>query len=42
MERRRKSAVGAGVPAGLDVGWLGADTERDSHLADRPADVLRI
>jgi hypothetical protein len=34
--------VGAGVPAGLDVGRLGADTERDSHLTDRPADVLGI
>ena len=32
----------AGVPAGLDVGRLGADTERDSDFADGPAGVFGI
>jgi hypothetical protein len=32
----------AGLPAGLDVGRLGADPERDRDLADRAADMLRI
>jgi hypothetical protein len=36
---RAAEPVRAGVPAGLDVGRLGADPERDRGLADGPADV---
>ncbi|HEX9353744.1 MAG TPA: hypothetical protein VF933_08005 [Streptosporangiaceae bacterium] len=32
----------AGLPAGFDVGWLGADPERDRDLADGAADVLGV
>jgi len=34
--------VGAGVAAGLDVGWLGAAAERDGDLADGAAGVLGV
>ena len=34
--------VRAGLPAGLDVGRLGADPERDGDLADGAADVLGV
>ncbi|MGH3303986.1 MAG: hypothetical protein ACRDOK_20375 [Streptosporangiaceae bacterium] len=34
--------VGAGVPAGFDVGRLGADPERDDDLTDGAADVLGV
>jgi hypothetical protein len=35
-------SVGAGVPAGFDVGGFSADTEGDSDLADTAAGVLRV